>query len=81
MPMGSLLFYYYYQIYQLGTGRHTQKAQACMRCLPIAKETQKQRELIKQGTNHIQKKPTPRSDWNHRPPGYRPGATLGGQAC
>ena len=29
----------YYQIYQLGTGRHTQKAQACTRCLPIAKGT------------------------------------------
>ena len=26
------------------------------------------------------KKPTPRPDWNHRPPGDRPGATLGGQA-
>ena len=30
---------YYYQIYQLGTGRHTQKAQAYTRCLPIAKGT------------------------------------------
>ena len=30
--------HYYYQIYQLGTGRHTQKAQACPRCLAIAKE-------------------------------------------
>ena len=31
------LLFIYYQIYQLGTGRHTQKAQACTRCLPIAK--------------------------------------------
>ena len=35
----SLLLFYYYQIYQLGTGRRTQKAQACTRCLPIAKGT------------------------------------------
>jgi len=27
----------------------------------------------------ITKKPAPRPDLNHRPPGYRPGATLGGQ--
>jgi len=27
----------------------------------------------------VMKKPTPRPDLNHRPPGYRLGATLGGQ--
>ena len=32
-------YYFYYQIYQLGTGRRTQKAQACTRYLPTAKET------------------------------------------
>jgi len=26
-----------------------------------------------------EKKPTPRPDLNHRPPGYQPGTTLGGQ--
>ena len=28
--------FYYYQVYQLGTGRLTQKAQASTRCLPIS---------------------------------------------
>ena len=33
-----IIYFFIYQIYQLGTERHTQKAQACMRCLPVAKE-------------------------------------------
>ena len=33
-------YYYYYQIYQFGTGRHTQKAQTCTRCLPIRSYSQ-----------------------------------------
>ena len=31
-------------------------------------------------TNTVQEKPTPRLNWNHKPPGDRPGTTLGGQA-
>ena len=70
-------YYYYYQIYQLGTGRHTQKAQACTRCLPITKEL---KTTNRTGQIINRKKSTPRLDWNHRPPGNRPGTTLGGQA-
>ena len=38
----------FYQIYQLGTGRHTQKAQACTRCLLIAKEPRSKENLKQQ---------------------------------
>ena len=37
--------YYYYHIYQFGTGRHQYtKVKAYTRCLPVAKGTYKQRE-------------------------------------
>ena len=41
-------YYCYYQFNQIGTGRHTQKAQTCTRCLPIAKEPRSYENLKQQ---------------------------------